>query len=378
MIKIENKKNCCGCTACMQACINGCISMEHDDEGFVYPVVNEHSCVECGLCDRVCPVKNHKEFETNNQGFIARSMLNNRINSSSGGVFYLLAQTILQEGGVVCGAVYNEKNLVNHVIIDNVKSIAPLLGSKYIQSDLDGIFVKIKEYLKNGRKVLFSGTACQVAGLKGFLIKEYDNLFTIDVLCHGVPSPGVWLKYVQYIENKEKKILEHVNFRDKTTGWHDYSILHKFDDGDYFREYASENSFMKLFLSDYILRPSCYDCKFKNISRISDITIGDAWGIEKWKPELDDNNGTSVIIVHSKKGKEFLEMSRTNLEIIPCKIDKMLPPDAASRKSPFMPRGRALFFHRFKKKRSYQNMVAATKPTFINKVLRRIVVNKKN
>lgn len=376
MINVVEKRDCCGCSACLQACPKGCISMLPDEEGFAYPVVDKNICIKCGLCEKVCPILNHKDGEKREQGFVARSEFDNRMESSSGGIFYLFAHAILEAGGVVCGAAYNDKNLVNHKIVDNENDLYSLLGSKYIQSNLENQYTEIKKYLNDGRKVLFSGTACQVAGLKGYLMHDYDNLYTVDVLCHGVPSPGVWTKYVQYLEKKENKKLKHVNFRDKVTGWHDYTVSHTFEDGTILSTKASENIFMNLFLSDYILRPSCHKCQFKNISRISDVTIGDAWGIENWKPEMDDDKGTSVIVTHSEQGMELLNLISKNLKISPCDVDEALPPNAASRKPVGMPRGRALVFYNYRKNRNFESLVASSKSTFINKILRRIIVNK--
>lgn len=308
MIDIKEKSMCSGCGACKNICPRNAISMEEDEKGFRYPHINYNACINCGLCVRVCPML--KEKEENNKKILAYAAYNNnediRMQSSSGGIFSLFAEEIIKRNGVVFGAVLDEKFNVIHQKAETMEEIAQFRGSKYVQSDLKSTYKEAKKMLEENRYVLFTGTPCQIEGLKSFLNKDYEKLYTQDLICHGVPSKKIWEKYLRYQEKTKNKKLETVYFRNKENyGWSKYQILLKFDnESEYIN--SSEDIFMRIFLKDIALRDSCYNCKFKKINRISDITIADFWGIDDVAPEMNDEKGVSLLIINSKKGEELL------------------------------------------------------------------------
>ena len=307
MINITDKKNCCGCGACAQSCPVGCISMTADEEGFLYPTVDAARCVDCGLCNRVCPILNRGEVPENIKVYAA--VCNDeevRHTSSSGGVFSLLAEQVLAEGGAVFGAAFDDDFSVHHVMIERREDLHLVKGSKYLQSRIENTYAEAEKILKSGRFVLFSGTGCQIAGLKNFLKREYNSLYTIDVFCHGVPSPAVWQKYLDAKKEAYQSKINHVNFRYKVPSWRGYSVKVSFDNGEESCVGHGDDDYIKLFLSEICLRPSCYDCKFRESSSGADLTIGDAWGVENWMPHMDDNKGTSVVVVNTEKAQKLL------------------------------------------------------------------------
>lgn len=326
MIKITDKSDCCGCKACIQVCPQKCISMFEDEEGFLYPQVNQEKCIDCGLCEKVCPVLNQNLPRKPLKTYAVKNKDEKiRLKSSSGGVFTLLAEYIINRNGVVFGAKFDKKWKVIHDYTETIEGLANFRGSKYVQSDIGNCFNEAREFLKKGRLVLFTGTPCQIAGLKLFLRKEYENLITVDVACHGVPSPKIWKEYLTELkkefENKthnSKAEISQVFFRDKSTGWKQYCFnikgflmfkrantekREKFD----FREFSSQNLFMKGFIGDLYLRPSCFSCPSKELKSGSDITIADFWGVNITIPEIDDDKGISLVFCNTKKGEDFFE-----------------------------------------------------------------------
>jgi coenzyme F420-reducing hydrogenase beta subunit len=371
------KNDCCGCEACTQVCPPKCIEMKTDSEGFAYPCIDHDRCVNCHMCEKVCPILN--QIPDNNallDVIVAKNNHESRMSSSSGGVFYLLAKHVLDKGGVVFGAAFDSSWYVKHVECNDFSKLDPLLGSKYLQSRNSGSFVQAKKLLTQGTPVLYVGTPCQIAGLRAFLGNEYDNLFLVDILCHGVPSPGVWKKYIDELSDTYNSRIKNISFRDKTTGWHNYSFTVLFEDGNFFSEPYPQNIFMKMFLSNAILRPSCYNCRFKDINRVADITIGDAWGIEDIDPGFDDNKGTSIVLTHSKKGKDLIEAINSRLSLRPIELDTILPSSAASRKSVKMHGGRALLFYYYRHNRPIKKMMLSLEPGIRYKIFRRIIKNK--
>lgn len=361
MIDIKCKKNCCGCNACVQICPKNCITMIEDREGFLYPQVNRSICISCGLCEKACPILNEKEgqFLVSYAAYAINDEL--RKKSSSGAIFSLCAEEVLKQHGVVFGAAFDENFEVHHIGVDNKEDLRKLQGSKYAQSRIKETYKEVQTYLKSGRIVLYSGVSCQIAGLKNFLGKEYDNLYTIDVLCHGVPSPKVWRAYWKELEKDFGKG-DSVTFRDKTTGWKSYSVRYNFDNKEY-KELASKNTYMRLFLSDICLRPSCHDCKYKSLERPADLTLGDSWGIENYKPHMDDDKGTSVVLVHTDKGHKFFDNIKDKMIYEKAEIDKILPPTSDSRKSVTMHEKREQFFKMLEQGKSIENMANLIKPT---------------
>lgn len=219
MISIDDKSRCCGCSACMNICPNNAIKMKIDNKGFKYPIVDDEKCVNCGLCDKVCPYNNeYTKKEIYNKSVAYGGWNNNdeiRKNSTSGGIFSAISKYVLDNNGLICGAIYDDNLKVIHEIVDNIENLKKINGSKYVQSDMKDNFKKIKKYLEDGKLVLFSGTPCQVSGLNSFLGKEYENLYTCDIVCHGVPSPKVFEKYKKELEKAKNSEIININFRDK-------------------------------------------------------------------------------------------------------------------------------------------------------------------
>ncbi|MDD3304284.1 MAG: Coenzyme F420 hydrogenase/dehydrogenase, beta subunit C-terminal domain [Clostridia bacterium] len=310
MIKITQKGQCSGCFACYNKCPVNAISMLEDNEGFKYPIVNKDKCIKCGLCVKCCPQIN--DFENNERFeptiYAAWSLdEKNREDSSSGGIFSEIAKVIIQKEGAVVGAGYDNEFNVVHKIIYNIDELPMLKGSKYVQSNIKDIFKKVKSILDDNRYLLFVGTPCQVAGLYAYLDnKNYEKLITADLICHGVPSPKVYRMYLNTIKEKFNSQVQDIRFRNKKDGWKKHSIEIKFKDNSTYFKNAKNDAFMKGFLSNIYLRSSCHSCKFATIPRVADITLGDYWGIGNTNPQLDNDKGTSEILVNSSKGKEII------------------------------------------------------------------------
>lgn len=310
MIEITNKAECCGCEACVQRCPRHCISLRPDDEGFLYPHVDLSLCIDCHLCEKSCPIVNAPKADiTPVECYAAKNPDSNvRHLSSSGGVFTLLAQKTILEGGVVFGARFNENWEVIHGYSDTLEGINAFRGSKYVQSHIAESFILAGKVLKEGRKVLFSGTPCQIAGLRRYLGKEYSNLLTVDFICHGVPSPGVFSRYLEETTgNKDTRITD-IQFRDKTKGWAKSSLsISYLRNGREKSHIASvdRDKYLIGFVKDLYLRPSCHECRFKNLRSGADITMGDFWGISSLHPELNDDKGISAIMVNTAKGTDY-------------------------------------------------------------------------
>ncbi len=317
MINIIDKRNCCGCGACAQGCPKESIRMRRDEEGFLYPEVDEISCIDCGLCEMVCPELNQDIERVPKKVLAAINTEESvRMRSSSGGVFYLLAEKVLREEGVVFGARFDEDWQVVMDYSETIEGVRAFMGSKYVQARTENAYIDAKRFLQDGRKVLFSGTPCQIAGLRHFLRKEYDNLLTVDIVCHGTPSPIVWRKYLDEVLRECGRTQE-VRFRDKTLGWRNFSFKLNYDDGCRAISVCSpagENPYMKAFLSDLILRPSCYECPAKSGKSHSDITLADFWGVWDVLPQMDDDKGTSMVFINSEKGNEYFRALNLNAE----------------------------------------------------------------
>ena len=281
--------------------------MIEDSQGFLYPKADESRCVDCGLCEMVCPCLKETEPSEVESVLAAKNPDDKvRLSSSSGGIFPMLAEKILSQTGVVFGVRFDENWETVHCQIDEPEQLALLTGSKYVQSRIEDNYEKAESLLKLGRKVLFSGTPCQIAGLKCYLRKDYDNLLTVEVVCHGVPSPSVWRDYLRYIcpeaFSGEEKITA-ISFRDKTNGWKDYNVVVEAGGRRILREKGKDNLFIQGFLHNLYLRPCCYSCKFKSGQSGADLTLGDFWGIGLSRPELDDDKGVSLVVVNSEKGR---------------------------------------------------------------------------
>lgn len=318
-IYIANQADCCGCTACYAVCPRGAITMKAGAEGFQSPTVDEEKCVNCGLCLNVCPIRQGNRNEKTASFYAIKHQQEEvRDNSSSGGAFTALAQTVLEHNGVIYGAAFDEDFTVRHIRAED-QSWTALRTAKYVQSHMGDIFPQVKADLKAGREVLFSGTPCQIDGLRNYL-KNVDTtkLIAVDLICHGVPSPSVWRDYLAYISGHDLKAIGNINFRNKENcGWHNSTIKITGTDGSVLVNQSQNKAlFFRLFLNHVILRPSCFSCQYANLKRAGDITIGDYWGVEKHHPELDDDRGLSLVMVNTTKGQSFLENVK-NCQIVP-------------------------------------------------------------
>ena len=307
----KNRANCSGCEACANICPKHCIEMKPDKEGFYYPNINKDKCIECGQCDNTCPVLNYKEpvIPKLPKALAAINKdWNIRRNSSSGGVFTALSEIILNRGGIVFGAAFNEDWQVVHIAAESMEELSKIRGSKYVQSRIGNIYHQVKKELETGRQVLFSGTPCQVAGLKYFLKKDYDNLFLVDTACKGVPSPILWKKYIDY-RSRGHEIFD-ITFRNKQNGWESPLFKIIFKDRGIYSKGINNDIFGQGFGLGVNLRLSCHSCQFKGLARLSDITLADFWGVRNVLPEMYDNKGTSLILVNSEKGVKLLNETK--------------------------------------------------------------------
>lgn len=311
MIEIYNKNKCCGCGACSQICPKACIEMKPDKEGFLYPTIDKNKCINCSLCEKVCPY--NATVESNHPitsyGFVSKDPVIHA-KASSGGAFLTISNHVIAQGGVVFGAAFSDDyEAVNIIPAKTKKDLSLLVGSKYLQAKVGNSYKVAEQYLKNGTLVLFTSTPCQIAGLHAYLRKEYDNLITIDCICHSVPSPKVWSNYLKKISSGRK--VNYVSFREKVSnGWHNYSLhIKDSEDKTILLEGSKENVYMRSFISNLITRSSCYNCCALNFKSCSDITIGDFWNVEKYHSDKDcfmRNDGVSLIMVGTKKGQNFL------------------------------------------------------------------------
>lgn len=394
MITLHRKEDCCGCHACATACPAQCISMREDEEGFLYPETDSARCIECGLCEKVCPVLNpfpiRKFFPDERKTpmtYAAKSKDENiREESSSGGIFTELAEAVIRDDGVVFGVRWNDD--FQSAVFDYTETadgLSVFRGSKYLQAVVGDAYKKVRRFLMRNRKVLFTGTPCQIAGLHRFLRKDYENLFTAEVVCHGAPSAKVWRLFlaeqidrIRRINEKEldgmEKIqrgslrspsktdalesvkIENISFRRKIRpgGWKKYSYVLSYlpprSGGKiqlrFVQEQLHKNVFMRAFLSDICLRPSCHECPSKGLKSPSDITLGDFWGVQNHLPEMDDNKGTSLVCVNTRKGRLLLERILTRCRFVETKYENGAACNPALEHDPKRHAKRAEFFEK--------------------------------
>ncbi len=318
---LAEKSICTGCGACAASCPLNCIEMRTDPEGFRYPLIDVACCVSCRKCESVCPVLNKQILKGEPQAYGVKHIDENiRKGSSSGGVFPALASFVLTNGGAVCGAGYTDNFEVEHKIVEDASDICKLQGAKYAQSRAEHLFPEIRSILEANRWMLFVGTPCQVAGLMSYLGKDYDKLILVDMICHGVPSPLVWQKYLSYRKKTDSKNarIVYINQRDKGSGWskYRYSLRIDYSDGKTYCAPQSEDPYMRGFVNNLYLRPSCAQCRFKGLERCSDLTLGDFWGVWEQHPEFDDNKGTSLVMVNTEKGASCWKNIKGNMDVI--------------------------------------------------------------
>lgn len=306
---------CVGCSACSNICPQKCIEMKKDKLGFMIPYVDKTQCINCGMCDRVCPIQEGNDLKNEIEDFTTEyyagwahpNFMND--NSTSGGIATLLSKIFIQKGKVVGARFSQDFRTVEHIIVDDDMMCDQLAGSKYVQSNTEKVFPQIRRILDSGEKILYIGTACQVAGLKKYVGENrLKNLYTIDFMCHGVPSPEIWKKYVDYIETKQNSNLVSYNFRSKDKGWGVIRASAKFSNNKNWIQRGDFNLFHSWFGKHLSLRDSCFTCFFRSEKRVSDLTIADFWGIEKYYPNLSRKQGVSAIIVNSIKGKKLIDM----------------------------------------------------------------------
>lgn len=329
MIQITNKADCCGCTACASVCAHKAISMEPDALGFLYPKVNKEKCIDCGLCEKVCAFHSNYDRTLNLQEpkvYAARHKNMHEIETSrSGAAFIAISDYVLEQGGVVYGVGYTDHFRVVHKRATTKDERNEFKGSKYVQSDLRNIFPQVKEDLKQGLTVLFSGTPCQTAGLSSYIGRRLrEKLILVDIVCHGVPSPYIWKDYLNYLEKKQgTKVLE-VNFRNKQKfGWASHYESYKFP-----QKIEVKTDFTYLFYSHIMLRDSCGKCYYTNTIRPSDITIGDFWGWEKTDAQFNqDNKGCSLVFINTVQGDNIFNLIKQDLNIVPAHLKNSLQPN---------------------------------------------------
>lgn len=346
MINITNKQTCCGCGACVQKCPKQCMTLMEDNQGFLYPLVDMASCIDCGLCEKVCPFLNPADSRKPIQTLAAVNKNEEiRMKSSSGGIFTLLAEKIIDEGGVVFGARFDDEWQVTLDFTETKEGLAAFRGSKYVQARTGETYNSCEQFLKEGRKVLYSGTSCQIAGLKKFLRKEYDNLLAVEIVCHGVPSSKVWKNYIETIIRPKgvagkntvssslnvKSVITDISFRDKGFGWKKYGFVirgksaSKADKNSVsssvntnniiIQEPFSDNLYMKTFLKNLCLRPSCYDCQVKSGRSGADIALADFWGYDLLQERLwNDDKGVSLVLAYTAHGKKVLHLIQNQRE----------------------------------------------------------------
>lgn len=315
-IEVKNKSQCCGCRACANSCPKQCITMQSDLEGFDYPEVSTGHCISCGKCIKVCPVKNRDESNTVQKVYAVKNK-NERIRntSSSGGTFFEIAKSVIEKGGTVFGCAMSKELVAQHIPVKTLLGLEALKSSKYVQSDVGNTYSHTKELLESGQTVLYSGTPCQIAGLKNYLGKNYENLILIDLLCHGTPSPGMFKDYVVLLEKRFGSKPVSINFRSKEKSWKRLYIDVRFEDGQRYFTFCGYDQYLSMFLNNISLRPSCHDCKFTTKHRQGDITLGDFWGIGKKYPDRDDDKGISLVLINTDKGADLFKGVCSKLDI---------------------------------------------------------------
>lgn len=311
-------QNCSSCAACANICARSAISMQLDAEGFYRPVIDAEKCVKCGACERACPwtksVANPNVADASPKTVAAYAKDDSvRLQSSSGGIYSVLAERVLDDGGIVVGVAQTAPTRFGHIVVDNMAGLAKLRGSKYVQADVGLVYREVRSLLNVGRKVLFSGTPCQVAGLYAVLGKNAAsaNLFTVDIVCHGSPSVKVFEKYVLELEKEKSALVSSSWFRDKRKGWRLFSMTstlnHLTGNGFVFTKTLHEDKFLHVFLQNICLNSSCVDCCYGKLPRVADISLGDYWNIARVHPQMDDNKGTSVVLLNTEHGKALFE-----------------------------------------------------------------------
>jgi len=331
---LDKKQDCCGCTACKTICPKQAITMQPDEEGFLYPQIHQELCAECGLCKKVCAFQNGYDTVCNLElpevYAVKHKSDDVRYVSSSGGMFTVLSDEILFNGGVVYGVDFDENMVACHQRAESKTQRNKFRGSKYVQSDVRQAFKDVNVDLKTGKQVLFTGTPCQVAGLKEYLIQigtDINNLLLCDNVCHGTPSPLIFSDYLRFCETKREKKIVNYFCRSKINGWHSHTEKTVYANGQEDYKSILSQLYKEIFHSHIALRPSCHNCKYTNLKRPSDITIADFWGIEKTMPEFDDNKGISLVLLNTAKGQEIFEKVKDGIVFTQSNMADCLQPN---------------------------------------------------
>lgn len=327
---VWKKELCCGCAACADVCPEKAVHMVQDREGFFYPRVDRYRCKSCGMCMAVCPMSNEVAAGGKRRYFgVCAKNDSIRYSSSSGGVFSILAEYVLGLSGIVCGAGYDENMNVIHQEVTDRTQLERIRKTKYVQSSMEGIYRRVEKYLAEDRWVLFCGTPCQAHALRLFLRKPYEKLILTDLVCYGVPSPGLWRDYVKYLEHRHRGKMETFSFRDKRNG--DYGHMCSYViNGEEYAKPLYEDGYCGLYFKNYSIRPSCYQCKYCTVKRDSDFTIGDFWGIERVRTDMDDGMGVSLMIAHTGKAVDIWERLRQDTDWFECEKQDILQPRLCS------------------------------------------------
>lgn len=371
-MQLKNAENCCGCGACVQACPRQCITLTENHEGFWYPNIERDLCVNCGVCDKVCPMMTKVNTVPMTEVTAYAAYADNleiRMDSSSGGIFSLLASWVLKQKGVIFGAAFDEAFGVFHIKIDDFSELPKLRGSKYLQSRIESTYLEAKNALDVGKLVLFSGTPCQISGLRCFLGKEYEGLFCVAVICHGVPSPKIWMHYLKEQKEKYGEEIQKISFRNKSSGWKNFHMRQQFADQSEYIKSLKDDCFMTLFLRNICLRPSCYACRFKGPITDVDITLGDAWGIETWMSDMDDDLGTSIVLLHSERGKQLWKMILPEVRAQKANGEVAVAYNSAFGKSVSVCGRRKLFFAAANRGAKMETLVKFTRRTLGQRVI---------
>lgn len=377
MIEIKRKEDCVGCEACVQICPKKCISFNEDEQGFKYPLVDKSMCIDCSMCEKVCPVINQdKSQKPINTCAAINPDEKIRKQSSSGGIFHALAKEIIKEGGIVFGARFDHSWNVFHDSTNTIEGIVKFQKSKYVQSNIGESYVQVQRYLKLGKKVLFTGTPCQIAGLRKFLRKEYgDQLLLVDTACHGVPSPLIWQTFLNHIADQEGFLtshIKHIDFRDKRNGWESYGMELVFNNEINNKDWFSpmrENVYMQGFIKDLYLRPSCYACPAKCGKSHSDITLADFWGILEHHPEVYSDKGVSLVLINSEVGRKTIQS--LNLEMTEVSYAEAIKDNPAIIRSARKPKLYDYFWKTYKRKKLEGLIITLKKmrPSIIRRVM---------
>lgn len=369
--------DCNGCGACVASCPKKCLTLREDERGFLKPVVDPDLCTSCGLCEKICPITNRKRTDAVPEAIAAWAKdAQLRKVSSSGGVFSVFAESVLNDGGVVYGAALDESMDVYHKRVTTLDELASLRGSKYVQSHVNTCYQQVKADLKE-RKVFFTGTPCQVAGLKAYLGKDHENLICADIICHGVPSRRVWRAYLSHRQEKQASEVVSASFRNKDYGWKVFSMKIDYRNGSTEIFPLDKDLYLKGFLQNICLNDSCYHCAFKTLDRSSDLTMADFWGVDNLYPEIFDDCGTSLVLLHSEKGKEFFDHCRELLHTKSVDTEAAVSYNSAARKSVRPHKNREKLFAMLDRNEPFDKIIKKCLPkskiVIIKRIIKRII-----